>query len=140
MSLNLQKTENTGSSICGILYIIKGTIFSFILSLLLIIPAAIILKTFFPTDEAVFASSMIISFISAFFCGFYMSRHVLKSGLLNGALAGILYFLILFLSGSIASGGINFSLSSILAFAVSLLGGAIGGIFGINSVKSQRRR
>lgn len=140
MSLNVQKTENTTSSICGILYIIKGMTFSFILSLLLIFPASIILKAFFPKDGAIVAAAVTISLVSTLFSGFYMSRHVLKSGLLNGSLAGILYFLILFFVGSVASGEVSFSPLTALMLGICLIGGAFGGIFGINSVKPQRRR
>lgn len=139
MSLNTVNHETTGG-ICGILYIIKGIAFSFIISLLLILAASALLKAFSPRDTSVFAASLVINFLSTLFSGFYMSRHALKSGLLNGALAGILYFLIIFLTGSVISGGVRFSAAAAAALGTAFAGGAIGGIFGINSIKPQRRR
>lgn len=139
MSLNTSQAENTGG-ICGILYIIKGIAFSFVISLLLILLSSFILKAFSPKDTSIYVSALAVTFLSTFFSGFYMSRHALKSGLLNGALAGILYFLIVFLIGSVISGGVKFSPAVLGSFVISLLGGAIGGIFGINSIKPQRRR
>ena len=133
-------TENNESSLCGIFYIFKGIIFSFILSLIFILFSSVILKMFIPTDNAVLFSGFLTGFVSTLFSGFYMSRHVLKSGLLNGVLSGILYFLILFLIGSVASGGVTFSVYTWIMLIISLFGGALGGIFGINSVKPQRRR
>lgn len=140
MSFNTSSHETSGGGISGILYIIKGMVFSFILSLLLILPAAVILKAFMPKDGAILAAALIISLISTIFSGFYTSRHVLKSGLLNGALAGILYFLILFLIGSLVSRGVHFSPLTAIALGISLAGGGLGGVFGINSIKPARRR
>lgn len=140
MSFNTESRENTGGGICGVLYIIKGMLFSFIFSLLLILPSSLICMAFFPKDRGIFTAVCIIYFLSTLFSGFYMSRHVVKSGLLNGALSGVLYSLILFLIGSLVSGGVSFSPISAALFVISLLGGAFGGILGINSVKTSRRR
>ncbi len=141
MSLNVQNREtvNTGGNF-GIFYVIKGLLFSFILSLILLIPTAVLLKAFAPKDDAITVAAYVINFIGTLFFGIYTSRHVLKSGLLNGTLSGLLYFLILFFVGSLLSGGVHFSVSSLIAFIVSASGGALGGIFGINTVKPQRRR
>ena len=141
MSANLQNRETAGGgSVCGILYIIKGILFSFILSFVLILIAAGILKLFFPQNAAVAASAFIICFISTLFLGIYTSRHAEKNGLLNGALSGFLYFLITFLSGSVASGKVSLGTAALLMLLTAIAGGAFGGILGINNTKSYKRR
>lgn len=141
MSANLQNRENANSGgLCGILYIIKGMLFSIIFSFVLILIAALLLKLFFPQNMAITAAAYIICFLSTLFSGIYTARHVEKGGLINGALSGLLYFLIIFLAGSIVSGKVAFGTAVFAMLGTAIAGGALGGILGINNTKSYKRR
>lgn len=140
MSNSINSKDVQKNSAVSPLYLLKGLLFSIIISFLLMLPFAFICKNFLPDESYVSLSAHIISFISAFFYGLYSAKHISKGGLLNGATSGFLYFLIIFLVSSLLIKKLNFSLDTLIMLIISLAGGSIGGTVGINAFSNSRRR
>ena len=129
------ETDSSG----GYMYILKGLIFTFILSFILLFIVSVIFNMSYPKDNIINLFVYTVCALSNLFFGFYISRHFSKSGLLKGALSGLLYFFVLFILGSVISRNMSFNLLKTLSFFLSVIGGALGGIIGMNTKKDYRR-
>lgn len=101
---------------------------------------AVFSTLFYPADSMPAVGAYSAHFLSALAGGFYALRKVKKSGLIMGCLVGLSYgFLILLISLGISDKAF-FSAEKLIFLALSVLGGGLGGILGVNSVKTRYRR
>lgn len=114
------------------LKILKGSIVSIIITLVLIIFASMIL-TFTNIPEAVIpAMIIIISAISILVGSIISTLYIDNKGMVNGACVGLIYIVVLYLLSSITVAGFNLNIKSLVMMLVSIIAGMIGGIIGVN--------
>ncbi len=114
------------------LKILKGSIVSIIITLVLIIFASMIL-TFTNIPEAVIpAMIIIISAISILVGSIISTLYIDNKGMVNGACVGLIYIVVLYLLSSITVAGFNLNIKSSVMMLVSIIAGMIGGIIGVN--------
>ena len=114
------------------LKILKGSIVSIIITLVLIIFASMIL-TFTNIPEAVIpAMIIIISAISILVGSIICTLYIDNKGMVNGACVGLIYIVVLYLLSSITVAGFNLNIKSSVMMLVSIIAGMIGGIIGVN--------
>lgn len=114
------------------LKILKGSIVSIIITLVLIIFASMIL-TFTNIPEAVISAMIIIiSAISILVGSIISTLYIDNKGMVNGACVGLIYIVVLYLLSSITVAGFNLNIKSSVMMLVSIIAGMIGGIIGVN--------
>lgn len=121
------------------LYILKAVAAGYALSLLLLLPSAILATRLCFSDRAIALTVNLITALSTAVCGFISGRRSERGGLFSGALAGIIYAVFLCLCGNLASQNIHIGMNAVLAAVIGLLCGATGGIVGINTCSRRRR-
>lgn len=127
--MNYEETTTKSNSF---MKIIKGSIISIVISIILLFIFAIIL-TYTNVSESVMVPVIIcITAVSILIGGVICSSNIRKNGLFNGGLVGVIYILVLYLISSFITGKFNFSTYSIIMILVSIASGALGGIFGVN--------
>lgn len=112
--------------------IIKGSILSIIISVLLLLIYAIILTYTTISENTMTAVLITISGISILIGSSISSFKIKKQGMLNGALVGLIYMLALYLTSSMLLTGFSINTSSIIMMLIGTLTGIIGGIIGVN--------
>lgn len=116
----------------NLIKVIKGSIISILISLVMLLIFAILL-TYTNIKETIIPTVIIvISAISILIGSMLSSVHIKKNGLLNGASVGAIYILTIYILSSIFITGFNFSLKAIIMLVVSIIAGMIGGIIGVN--------
>ena len=107
------------------LKILKGSIVSIIITLVLIIFASMIL-TFTNIPEAVIpAMIIIISAISILVGSIISTLYIDNKGMVNGACVGLIYIVVLYLLSSITVAGFNLNIKSSIMMFVSVIAGMI---------------
>ena len=128
---NNKKTEEN-SKTGNILKIIKGSIFSIVLSLLLLLITAIVLTYTNVSENIIPTAIIIISALSILIGSIISSMNIKKNGIINGALVGMIYMVIIYLISSITITGFGINLKTILMIIASIFAGIVGGIIGVN--------
>ncbi len=123
---------NENEFVKNIIRIIKGSIISIILTLLLLLIFAIILTNTSLGENIINPVIIVISVISILIGSSISTLKISKNGLLNGGLVGIIYILTIYLLSSITSSGFGINLYSIIMIILSIIAGMIGGIIGVN--------
>ena len=127
----MEKLSNSEFS-KNMIRIIKGSITSIILSIILLILFAIIL-TYTPLQENIINPIIIIITGISILVGSSISTlNIKRNGIFNGGLVGIIYILFLYLISSILCVNFKLNLYSIIMIFVSCLTGMLGGIIGVN--------
>lgn len=112
--------------------ILKGSVLSIIISLLLLVIFATLL-TYTNLQESIITPVVIvISAISILIGSSISTLKIKKNGLLNGGLVGIIYISIIYALSSILGSGFTLTISSIIMILASIVAGMIGGIIGVN--------
>ena len=119
----------------SIMTILKGTLISIILTLILLFIFATILTYTNIAETTIPAVIIVITAISLLIGSSIASRKMKKSGLLNGAIIGGLYLLVIYIISSITSGSFAMTLKSIIMIIVGIAFGILEGIVGVNSKK-----
>ena len=132
MNLKKQdKNENERKS-SNILKVIKGSVISIFISVILLFIASLILTYTNIGENAIPTMIIIISAISIFVGSLVSAMHIKQKGILNGSLVGAIYIIIIYLFSSIAITGFNMNIKSLIMLAASIIAGTIGGIVGVN--------
>lgn len=124
--------ENKLESNKNIIKIIKGSIISIIISLILLLIYAILLSYTNISETTMTPVVITISGISILIGSTISSLKIKKQGMLNGALVGLIYILFIYILSSILLTGFGINTKSIIMIAVSAVTGMIGGIMGVN--------
>lgn len=116
----------------NIVRVIKGSGFSLILSLILLLIYATLLTTTNISENTMTPVIIIVSGISILVGSSISSFKIKKQGMLNGALVGLIYMLAIYLLSSMLLTGFGIGMKSIVMIAVGMVTGMIGGIIGVN--------
>lgn len=138
MTKSNQSTSNRGVA-DGILFMLKAVVISYIVSIVLLFPAALLATFQAYSDKGI---GILVNIVTAFgtaFAGFMSGRHFDSKGIFFGAGCGIIYTVFLCLAGNLISQSISFGLDCATALIIGILCGGAGGIAGINT-KRQRRK
>ena len=136
-SQNIKETINDRSNITKI---IKGIIFSYIITIpIFIIFAFILTYTDFP-EKFITPAVVIVTITSILMAGSIASKSLKSRGWLNGGIVGLIYMLVLYLLSSILFNNFSLDRQVISMIFIGFLSGSIGGIIGINAKKSSRPR
>ena len=131
MTNNVQKVKEDKT----IMKIIKGTITSFIITLILIMLISIILVNSNISENIISPGIFVITCISIFAGAMSSIR---KNGIAYGGIIGIIYILTLYLLSSILNGEFNLTISSLILITLSIMSGIICGIVGVNIKKGYK--
>ena len=112
--------------------IIKGTVISIILSLVLLTIYATLLSYTSISESTMVPVIITITGISILIGSSISSIHIKKQGMLNGALVGLIYMLTIYILSSIFLSSFEININSIIMIAVGIVTGMIGGIIGVN--------
>ena len=112
--------------------IIKGTVISIILSLVLLTIYATLLSYTSISESTMVPVIITITGISILIGSSISSMHIKKQGMLNGALVGLIYMLTIYILSSIFLSSFEININSIIMIAVGIVTGMIGGIIGVN--------
>lgn len=113
--------------------VLKGIIFSFIITLILVFAIAIISYFTDISDKIISVLLFISSVLSALIGAFFLTRTTAKNGLIHGVLVGMGYFIIILISSIVMNKKININFNLLTMLIADLAGGMLGGILGINS-------
>lgn len=128
----MEKINNKDEFSKNTFRILKGSIASIILTLILLLIFSILLTYTGISENTIKPVIIIISGISILVGSSISTLKINKNGMLNGGLVGLIYILVIYLLSSTAGAGFSFNLYSIIMITVSILMGIIGGIIGVN--------
>lgn len=116
----------------NIIKIIKGSIISFLISIIgLFIFASLLVYTNIQ-ENTIKPVVIIISAVSILIGSSISSIKIKKNGITNGGLVGLIYILTIYILSSISLIGFNLNLYSIIMIIGAVASGMIGGIIGVN--------
>ena len=110
----------------NLIRILKGSIVSFIITLVLLFIFACILTFTNLQESTITPVIMVISTISILIGSYISTIKIKKNGLLNGACSILIYIISIYTLSSITGSGFNLNLNSIIMIIVCILGGMIG--------------
>ncbi len=116
----------------NLVYIAKGVLIAYVVTVLLLAIFAILLAYTGVPESTMPVGVLVISIVSILLASSITVRKLKEKGLLHGALIGLCYILILYLLSSIFLVGFQLDTYSITMIAFSMLAGMIGGIIGVN--------
>ena len=119
----------------SIMTILKGTIASILVTLILLFIFATILTYTNLAEATIPAVIIVITAISLLIGTGIASRKLKKNGLLNGGIIGGIYLLILYIISSIIGGNFGMNFKSIIMIIAGMICGILGGIVGVNTKK-----
>ena len=119
----------------NLLTILKGTMISIILTLILLLIFATVLTYTTVAENTIPAVIIVITAISLLIGSSVVGRKARRNGLLNGATIGIIYLLLIYIISSILGGNFTLGIKSIIMIIVGILFGILGGIVGVNTKK-----
>lgn len=125
---NLDKNELSSN----LIRIIKGSIASIVITLILLFIFAILLTYTSLQENVINPVVIVITAISILIGSSISTLKIKKNGLLNGALVGIIYIVTIYLISSITGSGFNCNINTIIMMISSVIAGMIGGIIGVN--------
>ena len=119
----------------NILRIIRGSLFSIIISVIGLLIFAIVLTNSNVSENIIPIVIIVISNLSILIGSIICNKRIAKNGIVNGMLVGLIYLIIIYLASSIAIKSFDFNLKSVIMILCSILSGTIGGIIGVNLKK-----
>lgn len=119
----------------GVKTILKGTMISVLLTLILLFIFATLLTYTTIAENTIPAVIIVITAISLLIGSSIANRKIKKNGLINGALIGLIYLLTIYIVSSIISGSFGMNLKSIIMIICGIIFGILGGIIGVNTKK-----
>ncbi len=114
------------------LRIIKGSVFSIILSIILLLIFAMLLCYTNISESTMVPVVLVITAISILIGGMISTKTIRKNGLLNGGIVGIIYIIMLYLVSSLCITGFALTLKSFIMLLTGTIAGMIGGVIGVN--------
>lgn len=128
--MNSIKIESSNN---GVVKILKGIIYSFIITLISIFIFSIILTYTELSERTIPIVIIILTFISILIGSIIGVRKLAKNGMINGGIIGGIYVVLLYLISSILNTGFTFNIYTILMVVLGIISGIIGGIIGVNT-------
>lgn len=128
----INMSENISENGNNIKRIIKGSIFSIVITLIGLLVYSIILSYTSVSESTMPATIIIITAVSILIGSTISTSNIKKNGIVNGVLVGIIYIAIIYLISSIVTGNFLLNTNSIIMVIASTLTGALGGIIGVN--------
>ena len=125
---NMDKSEISKN----IIRIIRGSVISIIVSLILLLIFAIILTYTSIQENTINPVIIIISGVSILIGSGISTLKIKKNGLLNGSLVGLIYIITLYILSSITGAGFSANMYSAIMMLVCVITGMIGGVIGVN--------
>ncbi len=116
----------------NIIRIIKGSVFSILITLILLFIYAILLTSTNIPESTMSVVVITITGISILIGSSISSFKIKKRGIVNGGLVGLIYIITIYLISSIALMGFSMNITSIIMLIVAIVIGMIGGIIGVN--------
>lgn len=116
----------------NIIKVIKGSIISFFISIILLFIFASLLVYTSLQETTIKPVVIIISIVSILIGSSLSSIKIKKNGIINGALVGFIYILTLYILSGISFIGFNLNMYSIIIMIGAILSGMVGGIIGVN--------
>ena len=116
----------------NVIRIIKGSIFSIIISLILLLIFAILLCYTNLSENSIKPTILIITGVGILVGSMISAKKIRKNGLVNGGMVGIIYTVILYLISSLTITNFSVTINSFIMLIVAIITGMIGGIIGIN--------
>ena len=116
----------------NIIRIIKGSVFSILITLILLFIYAILLTSTNIPETTMSVVVITITGISILIGSSISSFKIKKRGIVNGGLVGLIYIITIYLISSIALIGFSMNITSIVMLMVVIVTGMIGGIIGVN--------
>ena len=129
---NEKKKETITKENSNISYIIKGSVVSIILSLILLTIYATVLANTDVSEDTITLVVTVTTGISILVGSSMSTKKIKNKGLINGCFVGLIYMLTIYIASSIISGTFALGQSSIIMMIVGILTGMIGGIIGVN--------
>ncbi len=121
------------------LFMLKAVAISYIVSVILLFPAALLANFQAYSNQGISILANIITAFGTALSGFLAGRNAGSKGIFVGAGCGIIYCLILCLAGNLIFKSATLGMEFLTALIIGVLCGGVGGIAGINT-KRQRRR
>ena len=112
--------------------VIKGTLISVSLTLILILLFAVVIRFFNIGENLIFPINQVIKIISMFFGILSILKTSNEKGFVKGILLGFFYYITSFIVFTILQGSFNFSISNIYDLLLTMLMGGIIGIMLVN--------
>ncbi len=116
------------SKLKNCLHFFKSVLVGIVVSLILILLFAIVLKIFPMTTNAISYVNQVIKVLSILFVVLIFTRKYPSRTILKGALCGVVYSIVAFLLFSLLNGGVHFSSSTLVDILFSVLIGALCGL------------
>ena len=116
-----------------IISIIKGTLISFLSTIILLTIFALLLVYTDLSEELIRPVIITVTGISILIGSSIGTRKIRKNGLQTGGIIGVLYILIIYIKSSIVNMNFSLNLVSLIMILIGIIGGTLGGIIGVNS-------
>ena len=137
--LKASSTNTDNAPAFDLVYILKSVAISYAISVILLLPAALIATYQCLSDRGISILVNLVTALGVTSCGFMSGRHSSRGGIFSGALSGIIYAAILYLIGNLAAQNLHFGMNAVTAAVIGIVCGAAGGIVGINTRSKKRR-
>ena len=112
--------------------IMKGTLISVILTLVLLFILAIVLTYTKVSESMIPAAIIVITAISLLIGSTIANKKMKKNGILNGGIIGVIYLVTIYIVSSAVSGSFSLGWKSIVMVVAGMIFGIIGGVIGVN--------
>ncbi len=126
---NIQVENNNNNMIARIM---KGLIFSFLITLICIFIFSVVLTYSDVSENIIPIVIIVLTFVSILIGSMIGVRKINKNGMLNGAIIGLIYVMLLYLTSSILNTGFTANIYTIIMLIAGVISGVIGGIIGVN--------
>lgn len=135
-----QNLKTTLNERLNIITIIKGIVFSYIITIPLFLIFAFILTYSNYPEKYVSPVVVIVTIASILLAGAFATRRMKSKGWLNGGVVGFIYMFILYLLSSVIFKNFSIDKHIISMGIIGILSGSIGGIIGINLKHKTKKR
>lgn len=116
-----------------IIGIIKGTLISFLVTLISLTVFSVLLVYTDLSEDTIKPVIITVTGISILIGSSIGTRKIRKNGLITGGGIGAIYILIIFCISSIMNSSFSLSPISAIMIGVGIVGGVLGGIIGVNT-------
>lgn len=116
----------------SLISIIKGTVISVAITLILILLFAVLIRFLNIPESAIFPVNQVIKALSIFIGLLIITKGAKEKGLIKGLLLGLLYFVLNHVIFSILQGSFSVSMSNIYDLLLTTLMGGILGLIAVN--------
>ena len=128
----LSGKDSDGKNKSTATYVLKGTITSIVITIIMLLIFSIVLANANIGEETMVPIITTITAISIIVGSVVSTKNIEKKGLVIGAVTGLLYIITIYLFSSIIVENFAINLYSVILIGASVIAGMFGGIIGIN--------